>query len=411
MLRLFIRKDALTTGQQPPVRSPAIEVKKTMNIPSILIMFFLSGLAGLPAGAAVSDTPTGREYAETILLLSDKEADVRFGIKSLHKKDMIEPSSLDLLAEIASAGCSGKRKVNPDTLAWTAKTIGKSGQGRYAPLIDDCLAKAWESAKEMAKDKSKVKETSLIRYLTEAQTALAGSPRSNPFKGGEMNLDNVHDELKKNCKVVPASLASTQFAGVASGQRMDEVYNWLGTPDKVGAMAEPRGKVGFMFVKVGLSDDRIVFSYPGLGEVRFGYDKSTKDWVVANASSSQGLHWLAKDGRFVTMNEAITDGEKEDLRLVVKRLSRQIEPINEDILDRIADRIYLSQKENDGKMADALAHLCKLLGKSRNGKYKQLLREVSEKAAHGKLRKHAALAANSLPDSSEAMYEARKSGS
>src|SRR3970040_144689 len=62
-------------------------------------------------------------------------------------------------------------------------SIAKSGQGRDAPLIDDCLAKAWESAKEMAKDKSKVKETSLIRYLNEARAELAGNPRRHPFYG------------------------------------------------------------------------------------------------------------------------------------------------------------------------------------------------------------------------------------
>lgn len=375
-----------------------------MKIPSTLSMFLLSGLVSLPAIAAEPVTVSGREYAETVLLLSDREADVRFGIKSLHKKNVIKPFGLDLLAEIASADCSGKRKIDPDTLAWIAKTIGKSGQGRYAPLIDDCLAKAWESAREMAKDKSKVKETSLIRYLTDAQKALAASPRSNPFVGGGMNLESVSDELKKSRKVVLASVSASHFAGVSVGQRLDDVYGRFGAPDKISAMSESRGSAGFLIVKVRLSEDRIVFTYPGLGEIRFGYDDSVNDWVVANASSSQGLHWLAKDGRFVTMSEAIRIGDFDDLNLIRKLLSRQKTPIDSTLLDHVADRIYISQKEEDGSMADVLAHLCKLLGKSGNGKYKQMLREIAGTAAHGTLRKYAAKTADLLPDTGEQQY-------
>jgi hypothetical protein len=380
-----------------------------VKILPILSIFLLSGLASLPAVAAEPVTVSGREYAETVLLLSDREADVRFGIKSLHKKDNIKPFGLDLLAEIASADCSGKRKIEPDTLAWIAKTIGKSGQGRYAPLIDDCLAKAWESARERAKDKTRVKETSLIRYLTDAQKALAASPRSNPFVGGGMNLDSVRDELKKSRKVVLASVSASHFAGVSVGQRLDDVYNRFGAPDKISAMSESRGSAGFLVVKVRLSDDRIVFTYPGLGEIRFGYDDSVNDWVVANASSSQGLHWLAKDGRFVTLSEAIRIGDFDDLNLVRKQLSRQKEPIDNALLDQVADRIYFSQKEEDGSMADVLAHLCKLLGKSGNGKYKQMLREVSETAAHKTLRKYAAQVATTLPDTGDRPYSPLKS--
>lgn len=381
-----------------------------MKILSIPSMFFLAGLASLPANAAGTGTPSGREYAEAILLLSEKEADMRFGIKSLYKKESIQPSSLDLLAEIASADCAEKRKIDPDTLAWIAKTLGKSRQGRYAQVIDDCLAQAWESARAMAKDKSRVKETSLIRYLTEAQSALAASPRSNSFVGGGLSLDKVRDELVKNRKMVSAPLATTHFTSLVSGQRMDDVYNRLGAPDKISAMSEPRGKAGFMFVKVRLSDDRIVFNYPGLGEARFGYDDSTGDWVLANATSKTGLHWLARDGRFVTASTAITEGDREDLQWIVKSLQRRQEPIESTLLDRIADRIYFSQMEDDGHMANVLAHMCKLLGKSGNGKYKQMMREVSEKAAHKTLRKYAALAADTLPDTSADMYVAGNTG-
>lgn len=368
-----------------------------MNILSFRSMLLLVMFASLASNAAVPDANSGREYAETVLLLSDREVDLRFGIKSLHKQDTIKPSSLDLLAEIAWAACTGKRPIKPDTLAWIAKTIGKTKQGRYAQLIDDCLGQA------------KATDKSLIKYLTEAKTALADSPRSNPFTGGVLNLDKVRDNLLKNRKAVPAEpLARKRLESMESGLRMDDVYSRLGAPEKISAMSVSRGKTGFGAVQVRLSDDRIVFHYPGLGEVRFGYDEPTGDWLLADATSEHGLYWLAKEGHFVTASVVITEGDRGDLILITRSLMRQMEPIEITLLDRIADRIYFSQKENDGNMADALARMCKVLAKSGNGKYKQVMREVSETAAHKTLRKYAASTADSLPDTDERQYSPLK---
>jgi len=149
-------------------------------------MLLLAGFASLASHAAVPVAVSGREYAETSLLLSNREVDMRFGIKSLYKQDAIKPFSLDLLAELALGVCSGTRHIKPDTLAWIAKTIGKSKQGRYGQLIDDCL------------DKTKATDKSLIKYLTEAKMALADASSSDHFVGGNLDLDKVRDDLLKN---------------------------------------------------------------------------------------------------------------------------------------------------------------------------------------------------------------------
>jgi len=360
-------------------------------------MLLLAGFASLASHAAVPVAVSGREYAETSLLLSNREVDMRFGIKSLYKQDAIKPFSLDLLAELAWGACSGTRHIKPDTLAWIAKTIGKSKQGRYGQLIDDCL------------DKTKATDKSLIKYLTEAKMALADASSSDHFVGGNLDLDKVRDDLLKNRKTVPVEpLARKQLESMESGLRMDDVYSRLGAPGHISAMSVPRGKAGFLYVKVRLSDDRIVFHYPELGDVRFGFDNSAGDWILADATSMHGMYWLAKDGRFVNTSVAITEGDSGDLLLITKSLLRQQEPIEDTLFDRIADRIYLSQKESDDSMVKALAHMCKLLGRSDNGKYKQMMREVSETAVHKSLRKYAALAADSLPDTGEQQYNPLK---
>lgn len=119
---------------------------------------------------------------------------------------------------------------------------------------------------------------------------------------------------------------------------------------------------------------------------------------------------ISSGSQSLSMGDSIATGNREVLLRITKSLSKQKEPIDTVLLDRVADRIYSSQAESDGGMADTLAHMCKLLDKSKNGKYKQLLLEVSTKAAHSTLRKYAAQAANSLPESNEPMYMAGKSG-
>jgi hypothetical protein len=79
-------------------------------------------------------------------------------------------------------------------------------------------------------------------------------------------------------------------------------------------------------------------------------------------------------------------------------------PIERATLDRVADRIYQSHLDPDDALADTLAHLCRILAKSGDGRYKPLLLEVSDRAAERTLRKHAGKAANELPDTSDEKY-------
>ena len=360
-----------------------------------LVAFFC--FASLTANAAIPAGASGREYTETMLLFSDKDFEIRLGAKSLNRQSTKNETMFDVLAEIAWSACSGKRKMHPDTLAWIAKSIGNSKDGRYIPLVDDCLAKVIEKAP--------------IKYFTEAKMALAGSPTSNPFVGGKLNLDKFRDDIIKNRKKATAeSLARPLFNGLKTDQRLEDVYSKLGAPEKISAINVPRGKAGFMYVKIKLSDDRFVFHYPGLGEANFGYDTTTGDWLLVNAKSSNSLYWVESEGRFATQSEVISNGDERDLRQLTKLLMKQRNPIDTSLLDQVADRIYHSRMEQGGDMADTLAHMCKLLGKSKNGKYKQVMREVSEKAAHSTLRKYAGLTADSLADTGEENYVPRKIG-
>jgi len=355
----------------------------------ILLLWFIAPTTN----AAVLTATTGREYAETMLLLSVKDYDVLMGTKASSRHIENNTSRADLVAEITWLACHGKRKLKSDTLAWLAKTIGLSKNGRYAKLVDDCLAK--------------VTEKGPIKYFSEAKIALSGNTASTSFVGGTMDLVKVRNDVINNGNVPPAeSVTRTYFTALKRDQRLEDVYANLGAPKALNGVNVVHGKVGFA-VHIKLTEDLIVFHYPGMGEVRFGYDKPTDDWLLFDAKNSDDLYWFARDGRFITKNEGISSGDDLVLRQITKKLMKQSDPVEITVLDLVADRIHHSQLETDGKLADALAHMCKLLGKSNNGKYKHMLLEVSEKAEHKTLRKHAGQAANSLPDTSVEKYVPR----
>lgn len=367
-----------------------------MHKPATLSSYILLlCIISLTSNAAMQTAATGREYAETMLLLSVKDYEVLMGTKASSRHIENNTSRADLVAEITWQACNGKRELKSDTLAWLAKTIGLSKNGRYTKLVEDCLAKVTEKAP--------------IKYFTEAKTALVSDTASNSFVGGTTDLVKLRNDIIRNGKIPPAeSIARAYFATLKSAQRLEGVYTNLGAPRELSGVNVTRGKVGFGSFKYKLSDDLIVFHYPGLGEVRFGYDKSADDWLLFDAKSSNDLYWFERDGRFTTKMDGITSGDALILRQITKSLARQPEPIETAVLDRVADRINHSQVDSNGKMADALAHMCKLLGKSNNGKYKQMLLEVSEKAAHRSLSKYAGKAADSLPDNSTERYVPKK---
>jgi hypothetical protein len=345
----------------------------------------LLALACLLAATATAtpQTLSGREYSETILLLSQSDFDVRLGAKSVYRMGPYRQSLSDLVAEVAWTACSGKRPMDNDTLSWLAKAIGRTKQARYAGLLDYCLAN--------------VTDQKAIKYLTLARGSLEGTATSS-FEGGKMDLAQIRAALPKKTGASPSELTTRHFDKVRRDQPLDEIYTQLGIPDTVSGINVPGDKVGHGPVKVRTSQYMIVFSYAGLGTIRFFYDDDKASWRLIEATSDKGLYWARQGGYFGTTSDIIASGDGADLREIAVRLHRQ-EQVGRDTLDRIANRVYASRQETGGKTADALAWLCKVLAKSGDGRYKPLLLDVSNSATHSTLRKYAAQAASSLPES------------
>lgn len=331
--------------------------------------------------------PRGRDYADTMLLTSDSDYDIRMAAKALHRDGAQRPASLDLLAEVVWAACAGKRQLERDALAWAAKAIGASGQARYAALLDYCLGK--------------VDEAKSIRYLSEARSALPAGGRAS-FAGGRVNLAQVRDQAVRASQPRSAQ-ATSQFDALRKGQTIDDVYATLGRPDEVRAETITGRKMGHGPVQIRDSRDTIAFAYRGAGTIRFAYDEDKEGWRVADGTSEKDLYWSQRGGRFGTLAEWVATGNETDLIKISERL-RHEERVEREVLDRVADRIYELREDPDDDVSDALAYLCQTLAKSEDGRYRKFLEEVADDAGDKTLRKHARKAARSLPDSDEPAY-------
>jgi hypothetical protein len=349
---------------------------------AVLFCFFMSA-----ANATSPQEFTGREYAEAMLLLSPSDYNIRLAAKSIRHFNDGRQNILDLLAEVTWTACAGKRKIDPDTLSWFAKYLASTKQARYAALLDYCLAS--------------VTDVKTLKHLKQARESLEGTATSS-FEGGKMDLEVLRANLAKKGKTTPRPELAKQFNELRNGQRLEDIYTAFGTPNEVSAVNVKGKKVGFG-VTVQLTDDMIVFGYNTLGTIRFVYNTPKDDWLLADAQDDNGLFWNRSAGRFGTFSELITNGDETDLREVLKRLSRQ-KDIDRTTLDQIAERIYRSRGNKSDEMADVLARLCHIIGNSRDGRYKQVLLDVSDTAEDRTLRKHAGKAAKNLRETTEEKF-------
>jgi len=350
---------------------------------ALFLVFTVSANAAEPQGQ------TGRAYVETALLLSHSDFDVRLGAKVVERAGTAgRQAALDLIAEVAWNVCSGKQTMSTDAISWLAKVLGNTKQARYAGLLDYCL--------------STQTDKKVIKYLTLARGSLEGVAE-HPFEGGKTDLEQQRANLAKSSSLAAQKQVARQFEALHRDQTLDEVFTAVGRPGRISGVSVPRGAVGHAYVKVKTSEDMIEFTYVGLGTVRFAYSESQANWLLDVAQGVSPLYWSKLEGRFATLYELVNSDDERELREVARYMLKQ-NGIEKALLNRVADRIYRSRLDTNEEMADSLAWLSKVLARSRDGRYRKLLFDVSNTAASKKLRKYALQAATELPASTEADY-------
>lgn len=100
-----------------------------------------------------------------------------------------------------------------------------------------------------------------------------------------------------------------------------------------------------------------------------------------------------------------SDRSPEELRTIAMRLYEESD-LSVGELDHIANKISADRNTLDPLQADALAWLCKSIGKSGKVRYKAFLEKISATAAHKKLRKYAQNSIATLTSDEDGIYTA-----
>lgn len=171
-----------------------------------------------------------------------------------------------------------------------------------------------------------------------------------------------------------------KFLFLNSGESKAMVIAKLGEPDEI----KQRGR-------------RITFDYHDLGRVQFITQYGDEAYVEDRFGKVQEN----ADSKIVELQ--LNTSSMRVKRVMAKEFFRLSE-VNESILDLFAKQIRAKHQIENRHEVDVLSWFCKILAKSKNPKYRQLLSDVSTQAKTSKLRKHAEVSLSSIPITNVAQF-------
>ncbi|TVO59043.1 hypothetical protein [Denitromonas halophila] len=179
------------------------------------------------------------------------------------------------------------------------------------------------------------------------------------------------------------------FFGLSGGESVGLVEEKLGAPNSV---EKYRASV------FSNSPSTVTYKYAGLGSVLFLSRNSEPEFVERVAPA---LNYLQQgspiEAQFDSEVEAQLNSEGSILRHVARNFYRRDE-IDVETLDLVAKKIWSAKSTEDRNTIDAIAWFCRVLEKSSNSRYRDLLEMVSVQAESSKVRKYARSAFELLPD-------------
>lgn len=415
-----------------------------MNTRSVLAVLIFSLL--LPISGFSSEF-SGRNHATAMLLLSDSDQSVKLAGKSLYWFGSDERKLLDVFGEVVWSACSGKRQMDADALAWLAKAIARTTQSRYAGLLDYCLSMPID---ERTKSHITLARQELMSLPLEPfegghvdlAKIRAGLVQPHLFK--QNRLGESFAALSKGMTLaeVYSMLGYPDEVGVATTSPANKsnprarlaalaiTYKEVGTIHFFSEEEQPDWKLDNAMSSKGmlLSSHDGRFADTGdliahgnaaqLSEVadylltRKVLESHIFDAIVDRVNTpvdsmdrglENALAWLGKvvfqsgnaDYEKKLVLSLLAHGNGSQLRRVADHLLEK-DQIENDVLDAAIARISASRDTQDGYLADGLAWLCKVILKSGQVKYSEMMADLSQTAGHKTLRRYARQAAEGL---------------
>lgn len=335
-------------------------------------------LLGLLIFSQFAQALTKKEQVYMRLLNSDKLQEVKLGAKALNNDLPTEPLLWNFAAFKLWQLANSEQKTHKeyeDTSSWLTKALGNSKQRAYYSVLTDF------GKKEQSK---KIK-----RYVKKALKKLKKLPKTAQF-----DVQSYQPQLSNLIKETPQKIATNEmFSQIGRGSTLTHALKELGSPDFVGQyiryVRRPFiGRQVFQNLRIAYSD---------IGSMEFKYADS--QWILAEKHAQGKVVLAGVDSGSQGLLAKLVSNDPVQIRSASKEaIAMQLS--DQKALDVVAQYIWNNKKTTDNQLIDGLAWLCKVLGASENGRYREFLLGLTPEVTNRKIAKYAQGAADKLVESS-----------
>lgn len=184
--------------------------------------------------------------------------------------------------------------------------------------------------------------------------------------------------MKSNEKNIGSFGDSRQdiFNNLVGGETDKIVKAKLGTPNDV----EIYEGNSFTFKK-----PHITYIYEGLGKIQFSAANVNAE-IVPRFIIKVSPELVNVADKF-SLEKQLMSVSGTELQQLAKKVYLESN-LNQDTLDLVAKKAWLERSSENAYTADGVAWLCKVLGKSKNPRYRHLLSQLQQKQFSRKIRRH-----------------------
>ncbi len=304
--------------------------------------------------------PIENEYHGYLTLLaSSNPIESKLGTRSLYQDNIIETTIMDIVAEQLYNNISNDKAGHfVDTIAWYAKTLGATQNGRYREVL------TWAQ--------SHYANPKIRKYVTEALTKL--SKDAEPYKQGEVSLTALRESLKTYGDLHVLESENRDFKKIRTGLSLKQVYQLLGTPDAIEDLTVHGG--WGMYRGDALM---LILHYYDYGVIQFIYDESpNKGWVLKHPMPAAVLLQSTYDGEDRKLANTLLSARGSGLWMTMRPVLDSIQN-DRKMLSVLSKRLIASGTTKDDWEVKALAHAARLIGRSKDQSFLPEL-EAAEKA-------------------------------
>jgi hypothetical protein len=345
-----------------------------------LLLVFCLAVGSVAAESMVTAKPfseplaINERYTYYSLLSSEDSGLLRLGARTLMNNEIFDQTMLDVVAERLWQNPLGKKAAaDVDAMAWLAKVLGASGNPRYREMLQTMRAQPHHAK--------------FHKYLDEALKGLGTATATESYQPGTVDLLDLAVQLEHVRAADAATLRDANAALPSRGESLDAIYQRFGLPDYVNDSVIRTG----WGIPGGFKLSAMDVYYYNRFTLRMEYNHSGKDrgWRLTHYSPelTHGPFALGAESNYLAHGLMVSNSKM--LQSIAIELDKN-RIVPREILDVVAERLLLSAETEDDVEVDGLSRLCRVLGRSRDLRYADVLDDVAKRAQDGDLEDYAA---------------------